>query len=90
MILERCGHDATIEPDPTKPTGPYNRVADNSMAKRLLDWEPEVSFSDGLDRSIRWYFDSHERDAVAEDFEASLTERGLEPARKGGVETAGS
>jgi nucleoside-diphosphate-sugar epimerase len=90
MILERCEHDATIEPDPTKPTGPYNRVADNSMAKRLLDWEPEVSFSDGLDRSIRWYFDSHERDAVAEDFEASLTERGLEGERKRGAGATGS
>jgi nucleoside-diphosphate-sugar epimerase len=89
MILERCEHDATIEPDPTKPTGPYNRVADNSMAKRLLDWEPEVSFSDGLDRSIRWYFDAHERDAVAEDFEASLTERGLDAERKRGAGTAG-
>jgi len=89
MILERCEHDATIEPDPTKPTGPYNRVADNSLAKRRLDWEPAVTFSDGLDRSIRWYFDSHERDAVAEDFEASLTERGLEPARKDGAGTGG-
>lgn len=81
MILERCNHNAKIQPDPTKPTGPYNRVADNSLAKRLLDWEPKVTFSDGLDRTIRWYFDSHEREAVARDFEASLTERGLEKAR---------
>ena len=80
MILERCNHDAKIQPDPTKPTGPYNRVADNSLAKRLLDWESKVTFSDGLDRTIRWYFDSHEREDVAQDFEASLTERGLEKA----------
>lgn len=89
MILERCEHDATIKPDTTKPTGPYNRVADNSLSKRLLAWEPEVSFSDGLDRSIRWYFDSHKRDAVAKDFEASLTERGFEPARKAARGAAG-
>ncbi len=82
MILERCKLEATIQPDPTKPTGPYNRVADNSLAKQLLGWEPEVSFSDGLDRTIRWYFDSHDREDVAPDFEKSLTERGLEGNRR--------
>ncbi|MEZ5777643.1 MAG: NAD-dependent epimerase/dehydratase family protein [Paracoccaceae bacterium] len=82
MILDRCNLSATIKPDLTKPTGPYNRVADNSLAKGLLGWEPEVSFSDGLDRTIRWYFDSHDRDTVAPDFEASLTERGLEGNRR--------
>jgi len=81
MILERCNHDAKILPDPTKPTGPYNRVASNDLAKELLGWEPEVSFSDGLDRSIRWYYDAHDRDIVARDFEESLTERGFEGTR---------
>lgn len=78
MILERCNHDAQIQPDPSKPTGPYNRVADNSLARRLMDWAPEVTFSDGLDRTIKWYFETHDRDVLAADFEASLTERGLE------------
>ncbi len=82
MILERCDHPATIQPDPSKPTGPYNRVADNELARRLLDWEPQFSFSDGLDKSIRWYFDNHDREALAADFEASLTERGLEGGGK--------
>lgn len=85
MILERTNRDAEIQRDLSKPTGPYNRVADNSLAKKLLDWEPEVSFSDGLDRTIRWYFESHDRDALEQDFEASLTERGLE---KPGLKTA--
>ena len=82
MILERTSLDAKIQPDPSKPTGPYNRVADNSLARRLLDWEPEVSFSDGLDRTIRWYFENHSRDELEKDFEASLTERGLEGSGK--------
>lgn len=85
MILERTQLDAEIQRDLTKPTGPYNRVADNSLAKKLLDWEPQVSFSDGLDRTIRWYFASHDRDTLAKDFEESLTERGLE---KPGLKTA--
>ncbi|MEZ5922151.1 MAG: NAD-dependent epimerase/dehydratase family protein [Parvularculaceae bacterium] len=78
MILDRTRLNAEIKPDPTKPTGPYNRVADNSLAKRLLDWEPQVTFSDGLDRTIRWYFESHSREELAKNFETSLTERGLE------------
>lgn len=80
MILDRCNLDIKIQPDPTKPTGPYNRVADNSLAKRLMGWESKVSFSDGLDRTIRWYFDSHKREDIVQDFEASLTERGFENA----------
>ena len=82
MILERVNLDVEIQPDPTKPTGPYNRVADNSLGKRLLDWEPEVSFSNGLDRTIRWYFDVHDRETLAKNFESSLTERGLEGAKR--------
>jgi UDP-glucuronate 4-epimerase len=29
--------------------------ADIAKAKRLLNWEPEVSLEDGLDRTIQWY-----------------------------------
>lgn len=85
MILERTGHGATIQPDPSKPTGPYNRVADNSLAKKLTGWEPKVSFSDGLDKTIKWYFETHDREGIAEDFEASLTGRGFEGKGKKAV-----
>jgi len=82
MILERCNLHAELKPDVTKPTGPYNRVADNSLAKGLLDWEPKVPFAEGLDRTIRWYFAEHDRDVVSKVFEKSLTERGLENVRR--------
>jgi len=75
MILERTGVKASLQPDPTKPTGPYNRVCDNSLGKRLLGWEPQVSFSEGLDRTINWYFTSKSATAVEADFERLLTER---------------
>lgn len=83
MILDRCGLEVPIQPDPTKPTGPYNRVADNSLAKELMGWEPKVPFAEGLDRTIKWYFETHEdaRAELAKVFEASLTERGLEKVR---------
>jgi nucleoside-diphosphate-sugar epimerase len=75
MILERTGLDAQIEPDPTKPTGPYNRVSDNALAKELLGWEPEVAFTDGLDRTIDWYYRTHDREAVASEFDRLVMER---------------
>lgn len=37
------------------PTGPLNRVADNSLARKMLDWRPRYSFSKGLKRTIDWY-----------------------------------
>lgn len=86
-ILERTGFDAAIQTDIAKPTGPYNRVADNTLARRLLGWEPVMSFSDGFDRTIRWYFNTHGQDAIAQDFEASLTERGFEGPRTGNAST---
>ncbi len=75
MILERTGVKSTLLPDPTKPTGPYNRVCDNSLTQRLLGWSPKVSFSVGLDRTIKWYFEANEKAQVAGDLERLLTER---------------
>ena len=74
-ILRRTGVDAVLQPDPTKPTGPYNRVADNRLARTVLGWTPKVSFSQGLDRTIKWYFETHARQAVGADLERLLTER---------------
>ncbi len=74
-VLRITGHRATIEFHPEMPTGPLNRVADNALARRLLDWEPQVKFMDGLHRTIEWYFASKQRSAVTETLEHRLTER---------------
>ena len=74
-VLRSTGHQATIEFHPEMPTGPLNRVADNALARRLLDWEPQVKFMDGLHRTIDWYFASKQRDAVTATLEHRLTER---------------
>ena len=64
MVLEMTGHKAEIRLRPDMPTGPPNRVADNSLAKKLLGWEPEVSFHEGLRRTIDWYFAHKDRAEV--------------------------
>src|SRR3972149_5207621 len=42
-ILKQTGYDAQIKTLPDKPTGPLNRVADTSLAVKLLGRKPQVS-----------------------------------------------
>ncbi len=74
-VLRYTGHKAEIELHSAMPTGPMNRVADNSLAKRLLGWEPKVKFVDGLHRTIDWYFSTKKREEVAAILDRVLTER---------------
>lgn len=59
------------------PTGPLNRVADNSLAFQLLGWKPKVRFIDGLRATIDWYYKTHNREAVAATLDRMLTERSV-------------
>ena len=75
MVCEFTGHKAEIKLRPDMPTGPLNRVADNSLAKKLLGWEPKVHFRDGLKRTIDWYYSTHDKEEVKRNFGRMLTER---------------
>lgn len=74
-VLGYTGHKARIELHPEMPTGPLNRVADNTLARKLLHWKPQVKFMDGLHRTIDWYFSSKDREAIRASLERRLTER---------------
>src|SRR5438067_3058964 len=74
-VLRYTGHAAEIELHPEMPTGPLNRVADNALARKLLGWEPEVKFMDGLRRTIDWYFATKDREQVRQTLNVRLTER---------------
>lgn len=74
-VLRYTGHQAKIKLLPDMPTGPLNRVADNSLAKKLLGWEPQVGFIDGLHRTIDWYFSTKDRSQVKAILGRMLTER---------------
>jgi nucleoside-diphosphate-sugar epimerase len=56
QVLEMTGHTAEIKLLPDMPTGPKNRVADNSLTQQLLGWTPQISFRDGLRQTIDWYY----------------------------------
>jgi nucleoside-diphosphate-sugar epimerase len=74
-VMSYTGYKARFEFHPEMPTGPMNRVAENSLAKRLLGWEPRMKFIDGLHRTIDWYFKTKKRDEVAKILGPMLTER---------------
>ncbi len=76
MVCELTGYEPEIVLQPDMPTGPMNRVADNSLARRLLGWEPKVPFAEGLRRTHEWYFRTKTRDEVAAIFDHMLTGRG--------------
>src|SRR5213083_1282930 len=52
--------------DLTKPQGVRGRNSDNTRLREVLQWEPEVSLEEGLERAYRW-------------IESQLAERGLVP-----------
>lgn len=64
MTCELLGHRPTFVTRPDMPSGPVNRVADNTLARRLLGWEPKVLFAEGLARTIAWYVATKDRAAV--------------------------
>ena len=65
MVLSLVGHEPEIVTCPNMPTGPLNRVADNTLAKRILDWEPQVLFQEGLHRTVAWYFEARTPEQAA-------------------------
>jgi nucleoside-diphosphate-sugar epimerase len=75
IIMDNLDHHADIRFMPHMPTGPLNRVADNSLAKELLDWEPQVLFREGVKRTIDWYVATKNPEQARELLGTKLTER---------------
>ncbi len=74
-VIRLANYNPRIELLPNMPTGPLNRVAANDLAKRLLRWEPKVTFKEGLRRTFDWYASTHDPKAVRAILERRLTER---------------
>jgi nucleoside-diphosphate-sugar epimerase len=74
-VLRYTGRKAEIKLRPEMPTGPLNRVASNELARKLMGWEPQVKFIDGLHRTIDWYFKTKDTAKVRGYLEQMLTGR---------------
>jgi UDP-glucose 4-epimerase len=75
MILRRMGVEVPLKFLPHMPTGPYNRVAANRLAKELIGWEPRVPFREGIVKTIDWYVNNRNPDEVRSQLQSMLTER---------------
>jgi nucleoside-diphosphate-sugar epimerase len=76
LVIELSGYSPEIELQVDMPTGPLNRVADNSLARELLEWEPKTKFADGLRTTLEWYFSTKDVEHVRAIFDQMLTGRG--------------
>jgi nucleoside-diphosphate-sugar epimerase len=82
MVIDHADYRPNIELQPDMPTGPYNRVADNTLARKLLDWEPGTPFAEGLRKTMDWYFETKDVHQVRSILEPMLTGRGVSADRK--------
>ncbi len=55
-VVKRMGKPASlISYIGDRPGQVFRHTADRTKARRLIGWEPRVSFEEGLDRTIAWY-----------------------------------
>ena len=55
LIARLTGFEGEIRWDATKPDGQPRRCLDTARAKKLLGWQAQVSFEEGLKRTIAWW-----------------------------------
>ncbi len=55
MVVEMFDYKPKINKRLDMPTGPMNRVADNSRAKELMGWKPKYTLREGLSETVKWY-----------------------------------
>tara|TARA_A100001015_G_scaffold238756_1_gene271823 strand:- start:97 stop:1095 length:999 start_codon:yes stop_codon:yes gene_type:complete len=53
-IVSLSGKEIDIKFDTSKPEGDFDRMANNSRAKKLLNWSPSTTLDEGLKKIFRW------------------------------------
>jgi len=53
-VIKASGKNIKIEHDLSRPIGPVSRTADISRAKSVLQWQPQVSFDEGIRLTYAW------------------------------------
>jgi nucleoside-diphosphate-sugar epimerase len=61
--------------DLSKPQGVASRSADLKMAREKLGFEPKVSYREGFEKTIQWYFSNKNIDHIRSNLERLLIER---------------
>jgi UDP-glucuronate decarboxylase len=55
LVIEITGSKSTIEKRPLPPDDPSRRRPDITLAKKHLNWEPQVPLREGLKKTIEWF-----------------------------------
>jgi UDP-glucuronate decarboxylase len=55
LVIEKCQSKSRIIYEPAKQDDPKQRRPDITKAKRMLDWEPKISLSEGLEKAISYF-----------------------------------
>jgi UDP-glucuronate decarboxylase len=61
LVLAKVGSSSKLIEMPLPSDDPTQRKPDISLAKKVLDWEPKVSLSEGLDRTIPYFSEAISR-----------------------------
>ena len=66
LVLEVTGSSSQIEERPLPEDDPMVRQPDITRAREMLDWEPRVELREGLERTIAYFRELHERGRLAD------------------------
>ena len=61
-VLKKCRSSSSLAFSPLLPDDPRTRCPDITLARELLDWEPEVPLDQGLEKTIAWFQRQGEKD----------------------------
>lgn len=61
LIVELSGIKANIIFDTSKPDGQPRRVCDSTKASKILDFQPDIPFREGMKQTLEWYNDERKR-----------------------------
>jgi len=64
-----------IEHDLSKPQGVTSRAADLRRARKLLGWQPKISYREGFRKTVEWYLENKNRAEVQATLDKLLMER---------------
>jgi UDP-glucose 4-epimerase len=64
-----------VKHDLSKPQGVASRAADLTKARKLLGWEPKISYREGFTKTIEWYFTNKKVEEVKAKLNRLLVER---------------
>ena len=61
--------------DLSKPEGVASRAANIEYAKSVLGWEPKITYQEGLERTVKWYFEIKDKNKIKQNLKTILFER---------------